>query len=81
MSPDHFSRMFKKHTGKRINDYINELRIENTARMLLESEIKIIDAAFDSGFNNLSSFYKEFLKIKGVTPSRFRKGDSLLVCT
>lgn len=77
MSGDHMSRMFKAYTGKKINDYINELRVEAAAERLRSTDEKIIDIAFSVGFESLATFNRAFLKVKGVSPSNFRKGDEL----
>lgn len=72
LSPDHMSRMFKSYTGKRINDYINELRIEEAMKLLTETDEKIIDIAFAVGFESLVTFNRAFLKVKNMTPSEYR---------
>jgi AraC-like DNA-binding protein len=73
MSGDHMSRMFKAYTGKKINDYINELRVEAAAEKLRTTDEKIIDIAFSVGFESLATFNRAFLKVKGVSPSNYRK--------
>ena len=73
MSSDHMSRMFKAYTGKKINEYINELRIEDAARRIVETEDKIIDIAFSVGFESLATFNRAFLKVMGLTPSDYKK--------
>ncbi|MCP4137762.1 MAG: helix-turn-helix transcriptional regulator [bacterium] len=76
ISPDHMSRMFLAYTGKKINDYINELRIEQAAKELRETNRKIIEIAFSTGFESLATFNRIFLKITGQTPSEYRKINS-----
>jgi AraC-like DNA-binding protein len=39
----------------------------------MNKEISITEVAFDSGFNNLSHFNKQFKIITGVTPMVYRK--------
>lgn len=56
MSPDHLSRMFKKHIGKTIRGFINELRIKDAQIKLETDGGNIVDIAFEVGFENLSSF-------------------------
>lgn len=73
MSGDHMSRTFKAYTGKKINDYINELRVEAAAERLNSTDEKIIDIAFSVGFESLATFNRAFLKVKGVSPSNYRK--------
>lgn len=73
MSPDHMSRMFKAHTGRKINDFINELRIRDAAASLVETNERITDIAFNVGFESLATFNRVFLKITGLSPSQYRK--------
>jgi AraC-like DNA-binding protein len=40
--------------------------------MMNDRALKITDACFAAGFNNLSNFNRQFLKHKAMTPSRFR---------
>ncbi len=80
MSADHLSRMFKKHTGMRIIDYVNELRVESTLDELAAGEKKIINIAFDAGFKNLRSYNRVFKNLKGVTPGEYREGEKCLDC-
>lgn len=68
-----FCRFFKKTTGKSAVSYINDLRIGKACNLLNDAELSIGDVAFQSGFNNLTHFNRTFLKMKGTTPSRFRK--------
>lgn len=73
MSPDHLSRSFKRHTGKRIDSYINELRIMEAKRQLLETDKTVIRIAFDTGFESISPFNRVFLDIEGMSPTKYRK--------
>ncbi len=72
LSPDYLSRMFKIHTGKKINDYINDIRIDEACRLLKESDGKIIDIAFSVGFESLATFNRTFIKKIKVSPTEYR---------
>ena len=74
MSKTYFSRLFKETTGINFSDYIQQLRIDKACNLLKSTDMKIIDIAVDSGFNDLKFFYKVFKKITGKTPGDFRKG-------
>jgi AraC-like DNA-binding protein len=73
LSPDHLSRIFNTYTGKRINNLINELRVKDSARRLINSDDKIIDIAFSVGFESVTTFNRVFLEIMGKTPSKYRE--------
>lgn len=56
-------------TGKNFSDYINSLRVEHFIRLVHAGEFTSIkDAAFNSGYNNLQSFYRHFSEIMQMTP-------------
>ena len=76
LSPQAFSRFFKRSIGKTYVQYRNELRVGRACRLLLESGRSITEVAMDAGFNNLSNFNAQFLEIKGLTPRAYRDAAS-----
>ncbi len=73
MSPDHLGRSFKLHTGKKINDYINEIRVREAGKRLAETDDDIILIAFNVGFESLRTFNRVFMKLNNITPTEYRK--------
>ena len=74
LSVSTFSRSFRRHTGLALVKYVNRLRINLACQLLMGPEqLKIKDVCFSSGFNNISTFNRQFLAQKGMTPSRFRE--------
>ncbi len=78
MNPNYMSKLFYKHTGKKINEYINGLRIADAARQLAESNNgkKVIDIALGVGFDSLSTFNRAFKNIYRVTPTEYKKKNN-----
>lgn len=73
MTKTSFCKYFKKRTNKTYMSFLNELRIEHACKLLVQdSGISIADVAFQSGFNNLSHFNRQFKAIKNVTPKIYR---------
>ena len=72
LTPKSFCRFFRANTGKTFMEYFNALRIEETCRLLLETNNSVTDIAFRVGFNNLSNFNRRFRKLKGMSPREFR---------
>ena len=68
-----FSRFFKLRTGKRFVDTLNEIRLGNASRMLIDTTQSISEIAYHCGFNNLSNFNRTFKKKKHCTPKEFRE--------
>ncbi len=71
LSPSAFCRFFKEKTNKTLFDYVKEVRIGYAAKLLLEKKYSISEICYQSGYNNLSTFNKQFREIKGLTPSEF----------
>lgn len=69
----HFHRMFYAVTGLTIKDYIKSRRLTEAARRLVETDARIIDISFDTGFESQESFTRAFKQMFGITPGRFRK--------
>ena len=66
-------RFFKEYTGNTPIEYINRFRIERACLKMTEENKSITEAAFDSGFNDISYFSKIFKKYKGITPREYRR--------
>ncbi|HBE12790.1 MAG TPA: hypothetical protein DCY74_01330 [Clostridiales bacterium] len=64
----HFSRLFKKHIGISVNRYIVSARIENVLQMISTENCTVLSAAFKSGFNTSSGFYKAYKKYNESSP-------------
>jgi len=73
LSTQAFSRFFKKHTNKKFSNYLMELRISAICRALQGSDQNIIHIAFSKGYKNISNFNRQFKKVKGMSPSEYRK--------
>ncbi len=72
MSVSYFCKYFKKFTGSSPMDYLNLIRVENAARLLRMTDKKILDIAFEVGFQNFSYFSKVFKRYKLMSPSVYR---------
>ncbi len=78
MSETAFSHYFKRHTHRSFTEYIQDIRVGNATRLLIESEDSIAEISYDSGFNNLSNFNRIFRKKKGCTPREFKNNQELI---
>ena len=67
-------RCFKHFTNKKPIEYINEYRLANAARLLMESTLSVTEIGIACGFNSSSYFGKMFKEIYGVSPKEYRKG-------
>lgn len=72
MAPSAFSRFFKQHTTRNLQDYIIDVRLGIAARMLVDTTTGISEICYACGFNNLSNFNRAFKNRRGYTPRDFR---------
>lgn len=65
--------LFKKKTGRTINDYIISLRVRKARDMLKDRDIRIYEIADRAGFRNANYFARIFKKKTGFSPSEYRE--------
>ena len=74
MSPTAFCRYFKERTNKTFITFLNEIRIGNACKNLIQNEdMNISQICFLVGFNNLTNFNIQFKNIKNMSPLDYRK--------
>ena len=71
-SREHLSRCMRKYMGITLSEFINDLRLNYIANMLRNSNKKISDIVFDSGFNTMSLATRLFKQKYGVSMKDFR---------
>ena len=72
MSESAFCRFFKLHTGRRLSDYIIDIRLGYATRLLIDTTETIAEISFKCGYNNMSNFNRIFKRQKGCSPTEFR---------
>jgi len=73
ISKHSFCRYFKSRTNKVFSEFLSEVRVGNACKLLIENRSSISQICYESGFNNISNFYRQFKHVKKVTPSEFQK--------
>lgn len=71
VSPFYVSKLIKTAFGKNFTDVVQEVRIEESKRLLKEHQ-RVKKIAFDVGFQSQSYFTKMFRKIVGMTPKEYQ---------
>ena len=72
LSSTYFSRIFKDEMQESFSEYLNRLRVEKAASLLLGADTPLAEIAARVGFEDQSYFTKVFKRIKGISPGRFR---------
>lgn len=73
MSVSNFCKFFKVRVKKTYVQYLTEVRIGMSCKMLIENQLSINRIAYDSGFVNISNFNRAFKINKNMTPFSYRK--------
>jgi AraC-like DNA-binding protein len=73
MSNTSFYAAFKKTYRMPFKDYLLNIRVGYACKLLTDKSQNISGIAYDSGFENISNFNRQFKKIKGITPSKFQE--------
>jgi AraC-like DNA-binding protein len=77
LSTEAFCRYFKMRTQKTYTTFLNEVRVSNACRLLMNQEMSIQDVCFQSGFTNISNFNRIFKRVTGKSPSTYLNEQSL----
>ena len=67
------STKFKTETGIRVNDFINNVRIENAKKMFQDKEYMVYEVSEKTGFTSSQYFSKIFKEYTGLTPNQYRR--------
>lgn len=73
LSVSALERRFKKHLAKTPNQFINEVRLENARKLIVETQLAISQIAYQCGYSEPSYFSKQFQRLFGEVPSNLRK--------
>lgn len=69
----HINRIFKKHMHTTLYQYIIQLRISEAKKLLLNTELSVLNICYNVGYGDLSHFISQFKKATGYTPFTYRK--------
>lgn len=73
MSDSAFSHFFQKFAFRSFTDFLIDIRVGHTCKLLLETDQTVNQIASKSGFNNLANFNRLFKKHRSCTPVEYRR--------
>jgi AraC-like DNA-binding protein len=73
VSSSHLDHIFRQATGISPRRFMGALRLTSAKRMLLNTELKVIDICLATGYNSLGTFTRRFTKLVGVPPLHLRR--------
>lgn len=71
------SRKFKATTGNHFSEFLQQKRIEQACRLLINTKDNISEIAEKSGYNDVNFFHTVFKRVMGKTPAQYRKNFSV----
>ena len=78
LHPKYLMRVFKKLCGVSVWEYLTRLRVSHAQRLLITSDMKVLDVAMESGFSSVAPFYAAFAAhTRGIRPLRYRRQHQL----
>ena len=72
LNPNYAMSLFKKAFGTTLIRYLTHHRVSHSQRLLATTEMKVVDVAFNSGFNSVSRFNEVFRRACGCSPREYR---------
>lgn len=75
LSTGHLCALFKKETGKTVNNFITEVRIAEAKKLLDESNLKVYEISSTVGYQTSQYFSQVFYKLTGVYPAEYQRGQ------
>jgi AraC-like DNA-binding protein len=73
MSEEYFSRFFSKTMKKPFFEFLNEFKINKACKLLLETDKQVSEVCYQSGFESIPFFYRQFKKFKNCQPKNYRQ--------
>jgi len=73
MTPNHFSALFKRHTGRTFSDFVTKRRIAMAKRLLGDFTLNVAEIATKVGFDDPGYFARRFRQIEGCSPREWRE--------
>lgn len=72
----YFARFFKENTGMTFNEYLSNYRVIKVSEDLLRDDESITEISLNAGFSSIKTFNRVFKKIKGCSPTEYKKAIS-----
>lgn len=68
-----FCRYFKSRTNKTFSDFVSEIRVGYACKLLIEEKFSVTQICYESGFNTVSNFNRQFKNLTGKSPLQYQK--------
>lgn len=69
----HFTRIFRQFTGISPGRFLSAIRLQESKRLLLTTDLSVLNISIQVGYNSLGTFSSRFSSIVGLSPRMFRR--------
>lgn len=73
LSRSYYSYLFKSITSKTFIEYLTNIRLSKAMELLRNTDKRVVDICYETGFNNVNHFNRLFKQQTGLSPLEFRK--------
>ncbi|MFT2008275.1 two-component regulator propeller domain-containing protein [Pontibacter sp. 13R65] len=73
MSQSNLYKKVNEISGRPVNDFVRFIRLRKVARLLIDTDYRVNEAAFEGGFSDMKHFREQFKKLFGLNPSEYVK--------
>lgn len=77
INSSYLGQIFRKAHDMSFKDYLTKIRVEQAVTQLLTTDKKINKIAEEVGYNDCDYFIRKFIELKGCTPSKYRRNNSI----
>ena len=74
----YLSTLFKEETGRAFTNFVQEVRVEKSKELLIQTRLPVLEVALSVGFSSQNYYSRIFKKLTGCTPSEFRKQSKIV---
>jgi AraC-like DNA-binding protein len=75
LHPHYATTLFRASLGVGLSEYLTQSRIAHAQRLLLTTNLPVLDIMHEVGFRSTSRFHEAFVQACGMTPGAFRRGS------
>ena len=72
-SREYVSRLFKRYLNTSVADYVANRRVSYCQKLIVSSNLPLIDICYRAGFGSVPAFIRMFQRITGMAPSEYRR--------
>lgn len=69
----YLGKLFSQKKGVSFNNYLDEIRVGEASKLLVETSMKVYEISAQVGYKNVDYFHQKFKKLKNMSPAEYRK--------